>query len=168
MNWEAIGAIGEIVAAVAVVFSFVYLAAQIRQNTLQVQEQCRTQRQNSVLAARAAFTEWRSLVVQDATVASIWKRGNEGLERLSEEERVQMDFLLIDLFWAVATIWLQMSEGLADESLWELSRANVALYAGPGARDWWSSSPHRSEYPDAFAESIDLLFETEKAAAEAS
>jgi len=33
MNWEAIGAIGEIVGAMAVVASLVYLATQIRQST---------------------------------------------------------------------------------------------------------------------------------------
>ena len=167
MNWEAIGAIGEIIAAVAVVFSFVYLAAQIRQNTQQVEEQCRTQRQNSLLGARSGFTEWRSLVIQDGRVAATWKKGSESLELLNEEERVQMDFLLIDLFWAHATIWLQTSEGMADESLWKVSRNNIALYAGPGVRDWWSSSPHRSEYPEGFAQSIDLLFEREKAESEA-
>lgn len=33
MNWEAIGAIGDIVGAVAVVISLVYVAVQVRQNT---------------------------------------------------------------------------------------------------------------------------------------
>ena len=33
MNWEAIGAIGEIVGAAAVVFSLTYLALQLRANT---------------------------------------------------------------------------------------------------------------------------------------
>ena len=36
MNWEAIGAIGEIVGAVAVVLTVGYLAVQIRQNTRSV------------------------------------------------------------------------------------------------------------------------------------
>jgi hypothetical protein len=158
MNWEAIGAIGEIVAAGAVVFSFVYLAAQIRQNTQQVEEQCRTQRQNVLLGARSAFTDWRSLVIQNTTVAAIWKKGSQDLGLLSEEERIQMDFLLVDFFWAWATIWLQMSEGLADESFWETASGNVALYAGPGTRQWWCTSPHRNEYPAGFRESIDAIF----------
>jgi len=33
MNWEAIGAIGEVLGAVAVILTLTYLAAQIRQNT---------------------------------------------------------------------------------------------------------------------------------------
>jgi len=36
MNWEAIGAIGEIVGALAVVASLAYLVIQIRQNTAAV------------------------------------------------------------------------------------------------------------------------------------
>jgi hypothetical protein len=35
MNWEAIGAIGELIGAVVVVVSLVYLAAQVRQDTEQ-------------------------------------------------------------------------------------------------------------------------------------
>ncbi len=160
MNWEAIGAIGEIVAAVAVVFSFVYLAAQIRQNTQQVEEQCRTQRQSSLLGARSSFTEWRSLVIQDPTIAALWRKANRSLDLLNEEERIQLDFLLVDFFWAHATIWIQMKEGLVDEPLWEMSRSNVAVYAGPGVRVWWSTSPHRTEYPDEFIQSIDDLLES--------
>ena len=37
MNWEAIGAIGEIVGAVAVVATLAYLAVQLRHNTKNVQ-----------------------------------------------------------------------------------------------------------------------------------
>ena len=33
MNWEAIGAVGESLSAVAVLITLVYLAVQIRQNT---------------------------------------------------------------------------------------------------------------------------------------
>jgi len=37
MNWEAIGAIGEIIGAAAVLGSLIYLAVQIRQNTRSVE-----------------------------------------------------------------------------------------------------------------------------------
>jgi len=33
MNWEAIGAVGEIIGAMAVVLSLIYLAIQVRQNS---------------------------------------------------------------------------------------------------------------------------------------
>ncbi len=37
MNWEAIGPIGEIVGALAVFLTLIYLAIQIKQNTIAVQ-----------------------------------------------------------------------------------------------------------------------------------
>jgi len=37
------------------------------------------------------------MIIQDATIASMWKRGSEDLDLLGEEERVQLDFLLGDL-----------------------------------------------------------------------
>jgi hypothetical protein len=36
MNWEAIGAIAELVGAGAVVLTLIYLSIQLRQNTVQV------------------------------------------------------------------------------------------------------------------------------------
>lgn len=33
MNWDAIGAIGELVGGIAVIGTLIYLASQIRQNT---------------------------------------------------------------------------------------------------------------------------------------
>lgn len=39
MNWDALGAIGELIGAVAVVSTLIYLAIQIRQNTRHVQAQ---------------------------------------------------------------------------------------------------------------------------------
>ena len=164
MTIQELGSIGEFVAAVATIATLFYLALQIRQNTRAVEEQCRTQRQNSVLGARSAFTEWRSLVIQDPSIAAIWRKGNQDLEHLNEDERTQLDLLLVDFFWAHATIWLQMKDGLVDEPLWEMSSSNVAIYAGPGVRAWWSSSPHRSEYPDEFIKSIDDLLSEEPAA----
>jgi hypothetical protein len=38
MNWEAIGAIGEVLGALGVVFTLAYLAVQIRQNTRSMEE----------------------------------------------------------------------------------------------------------------------------------
>jgi len=43
MNWEAIGAVGEIIGAIAVVATLLYLAAQTRQNNVLLREQARYQ-----------------------------------------------------------------------------------------------------------------------------
>ena len=143
MNWEAIGAIGEIIAAAAVVFSFVYLAAQIRQNTQQVEEQCRTQRQNGLLGARSAFTEWRSLVIQDATVAAIWKKGSDSLELLNEEERVRMD----------SSFWSHQNALLPDEISAREQEVLRAWINEPGGKVAWEQK--RSQVTRAFLDYVE-------------
>jgi type III secretory pathway lipoprotein EscJ len=55
MNWEAIGAIGEWVGAVAVLATLIYLAVQIKQNTRQLKSnslQNMASRMDGVLTAR--------------------------------------------------------------------------------------------------------------------
>jgi hypothetical protein len=103
------------------------------------------------------------MVIQDPAVAAIWRKGSESLGLLDEEERTRMDFLLIDFFWAFATIWIQVDDGLATKSFWETASSNIAIYAGPGTREWWSSSPHRSEYPPGFRERVDAILKLEGA-----
>ncbi|MFT4562959.1 MAG: hypothetical protein ACI9BW_002710 [Gammaproteobacteria bacterium] len=48
MNWDALGAISELVGALAVVATLVYLAIQIRQNTKQIEENTSTVRASAV------------------------------------------------------------------------------------------------------------------------
>ena len=38
MNWQAVGAVGELIGGIAVVLSLIYIAMQMRQNTRQIGE----------------------------------------------------------------------------------------------------------------------------------
>lgn len=53
MNWDALGAIGEIIGAFAVVITLIYVAAQMRQNNRQIEENTKVIR----LAARESTQE---------------------------------------------------------------------------------------------------------------
>ena len=68
MNWEAIGAIGEIAGALGVIVSLAYLASQIR-----------TQNRESRLAAATEWTnQWNHFtgsLAENQGLAEIWLRG---------------------------------------------------------------------------------------------
>jgi hypothetical protein len=70
MNWEALGAIGEIVGAVAVVVTIAYLAVQIRQNTRAVKSSVFSELQSEV--RQQAFS-----LANDEDLARIWRQANE-------------------------------------------------------------------------------------------
>ena len=80
MNWEALGAIGEIVAAVAVVITIGYLAVQIRQNT----DSLRAATIQDIVREGNVFV--RDLALHP-DLARVWRSGLDSLETLSSEER---------------------------------------------------------------------------------
>ena len=86
MNWEAVGATGEVVGAVAVLITLVYFAAQIRQNTRQIGDTTKALRLNSRGATQPAFSRWRHLV-SGAETADLYLRGCTDYASLSRPER---------------------------------------------------------------------------------
>ena len=87
MNWEAIGAIGEILGALAVLVTLLYLAIQVRQNTAAVT----TATYESVITG---FNDVNGIVVGSSEVASILYRGTTDPSSLNDAEAVQYAFLL--------------------------------------------------------------------------
>ena len=79
MNWEALGAIGEIVGAVAVVLTLGYLAVQIRQNTRSVRASTHHSVGRSAREAEIVFAE-------SETVAHIFHTGAREPNRLTVDE----------------------------------------------------------------------------------
>ncbi|MGD8810077.1 MAG: hypothetical protein PVG24_10755 [Gammaproteobacteria bacterium] len=157
MNWEAIGTLAEVVGAVAVVVSLVYLAVQIRQNTRQVEEQGRAQRFSALSVLFDNWRHFRGYVISDPRVAGIWRRGNEDPGRLDADDRIVFDLLMVDLMWGFAANWMVgVDEGLGSYLRDDIAD-NLLIYASPGFRAWWKTSPHRDEYPRDFAVFVDQL-----------
>lgn len=163
MNWEALGAIGEVGGAVAVVGSLVYLAVQIRQNTGQLEEQSRNHELTSLIAVEACFSNFRGMVTRNAQVASLWHRALEDLDQLSPEERTQADYLFREFFWSWANFWVKVHRGDFRETDMEL-----ATFEDPnsemdrhlqheGVRAWWDRDDNRVLFFPEFAEVVDRI-----------
>jgi hypothetical protein len=88
MNWDAIGAIGEILGALAVVATIVYLARQVRDNSKQVK--LNTTQSYASLAQDA----YASVYANDQTIRA-WIVGNRDPSSLEQEE-LQLYFHLMD------------------------------------------------------------------------
>jgi len=82
MNWEAIGALGEIVGAIAVVASLVYLATQIR-------IQNRESKISSVHEITEAFRN-SIIALQDSEKSEIWIRGISDFDDLEPPEKFSL------------------------------------------------------------------------------
>ncbi len=65
MNWDAIGAIAELLGAIGVILTLVYLATQIRQNT----ESSRT---TAEVSFGQDFIDWHARVSAQPELGRIW------------------------------------------------------------------------------------------------
>ena len=114
MNWEAIAAAAELLGALGVIGSLVYLAGQVRGSLNQARQaaiQSLVQQMNNV---------WTRLSA-DREQADIWVRGSKGVTMLAnEDEGVRFSAFLL-------SIWTWESIG---------SQCH-ALMGTPGFRDWW-------------------------------
>ena len=144
MNWEALGAIGEIVAAIGVIASLIYLAVQIRQNT-------RSAKVFSNQLVDSAPATFNSLISQDKSTARLFRVGAQDLASLDEDERVQFNFLMYQWFDFMHRSFQQYREGNMEESQWKAIAAGFpVVLAEPGIAQWWST--RRLSYSTQFVE----------------
>jgi hypothetical protein len=71
VNWEAISAIGQLVGALAVVISLIYVAREIRSNA-----------RSARLASVGTLIQWLGQITQHPHLAELWDRGLRDYESL--------------------------------------------------------------------------------------
>lgn len=75
MTWEALAAVGELLGAIGVIASLVYLAGQVRSSGYQ-------SRQAAIQSVVNKMNDvWNTMAA--ASTADLWTRGSKGLENLS-------------------------------------------------------------------------------------
>lgn len=148
MNWDAIGAIGEIIGASAVVVSLVYLALQIRSQNIQAK----------LSALREMSRELRATTAMFAThdMSDIFVRANEDYNSLSDAESVQLIVLTTNIFRAWENAFLESRGGNLDEDNWQtLSRDYTQTMGIPCARYIWAL--RKQNYDLGFQKYVDSI-----------
>ncbi len=136
MDWNAAGAVGEILGAVAVFLTLLYLAAQIRQTN-------KLARFETTREIMAQFNACNQLYATDATIRTVLLKKDE----LSVEEAEQL-YSYVDMYCnAWLTAQLAFNQGLIDDALFAgaVSDVEVALRRWPNMRQpverWFNNYP---------------------------
>ncbi len=111
MNWEAIGAIGEIAGAFAVVATLFYLSRQIRQNARALSRSNDYAQASSIHETNALYVQVFSLLARDREMASIYHRALNG-EPLDEVEAVRFAQFINAYFAWSEDLFSQFTAGL--------------------------------------------------------
>ena len=150
MNWEAIGAVGELVGALAVLVTLIYLSMQIRQNTKSVQAA-------AVDSANSQVSRIREVMFADADVANIYRRGTEDPASLSQDDTIRYRLLMHNIMLSLSNSITQASVSGLSESRSEVELSILARVVGTaGGRWFWDT--YRDEFEGSFHGIIDCLY----------
>jgi hypothetical protein len=136
MNWDALSAIGEIVGALAVVVTLLYLSRQIRQ----------ANRQGEIEAFRHTWdnlNQFCDILSESTDQAGIVIRGREDLQCLTPEEALVFEHIHIRLLNTLESWHLQIQRtskpgAYRDTQLQNLAGIAAGYLGHPGTRQLWA------------------------------
>jgi hypothetical protein len=140
MNWDAISAVAETVATIAVLVTLLYLALQMR--IANKQREIESLRHNW-----DGLNRMCELLGESTEKASIVKRGRESLENLTDEERLVFEFMHIRVLNTIEVWYMQLMETsppgeYRDQQLENIAGVIVYMLNYPGAQEIWGMVKH--------------------------
>ena len=133
MNWDAIGAVGEVIAAIAVVVTLLFVARDIRQNS----------RSLSIAALRdttAQWNHWSNMIAASSDLADIVAKGNKAFAELSESEQLRYGAYVQAFFDNVESFRSLVVDHKAEKDLDVLVSIVRRRMNIPGFAAWWSQN----------------------------
>ena len=136
MNWAALGAVGEVGGAIAVVATLVYLATQIRQNTSAI-------RASSAQAFADSINQMNIGAASSDEAAHFVRLIYEDPSALTEDQRTRADFTVLAICRILESALLQIKLGTYDPQTTEMIRKQIQrTFALDYFREWW----HRRQF----------------------
>jgi hypothetical protein len=133
MNWEMIGALGQIMAAIAVIPSLIYLGIQIR-------NQSRGSQRASAKIFILHWSDIRRSMSDNGELAEIHLRGLQSFEELDPVAKLRFGSALGRLFLLSQGLYQFYLDGALSPELWRtFERATADLAAYPGVQAWWAT-----------------------------
>ena len=155
VNWEAISAISQIIGALAVVVSLLYLAREVRSSA----HATRVASERSLTDLTIQFLRE---VAEHPDLSELYHRGIHDFESLEGAERVRFSALMGQSFRLFEATYYGQSEGHVGERLWRGAEAALRDFSGyPGIQAWWRTRSHW--FSEDFANLVNQLQRTTKA-----
>ena len=132
MSWDSVAAVAELLGALGVIASLVYLARQVNSSSKQA-------RLVAVQSLQAQMNNVWTQMSADERVAEILSRGSKGISYLNNEtDRLRFSALYLSVFRPYEELFFSWKSGLVDDWAWEsLTNQCHSLMGNQGFRDWW-------------------------------
>ena len=111
MSLSDLANIGQVIGAIAVVISLIYVALQIRQNTSAI-------RSATAQSVHEHFANWYQSFARDASLAEVGVKGLKDYSTLSEMEKARLVSTFMAFLSYGQNAFLKWRQGLLAPSLW--------------------------------------------------
>jgi hypothetical protein len=137
MNWDAIRAAAEVLAAGGVIISLIYLGTQVKNSARSARH----------AAAQSIFTKINTLheaLACNPSTANVWARGSTGLASLPDPaDRVQFSALMMAHIRLYEELYYCREQGDVDDWAWASVTAQLNdVAATRGVGEWWAARKH--------------------------
>ena len=142
---QLLGNLGEFVAAIAVVVTLIYVAAQVKHGKAALDANTQSMEREYQLKAEEALKEISESVaqsarpkIQDAELAQLWLDGMSG-EELSEVDEFRFGSMMHEDIWQAATMHGRMlALGKPDLAGAYCQMFSIHINENPGYRKYWN------------------------------
>ena len=123
MNWDAIGAIGEVAGALVVIVTLIYLAQQVRNNLIE-------SRLAAVHEISATYTTWVQTISASSKLAAIWVAGLTDFDSLDEVAKTRFLLHCSAGMRIFEDAYIQFRSGRMNETDWQPYENLLRMNAG--------------------------------------
>jgi len=149
LNWDAIGAVAELIGALGVIASVIYLAVQIRASTQATRASMHHDLHSETVSRMM-------LVAQDAALADLLLKSRQASTELTPRDKLQMNMFLLAVFRGFENGYLQHKRGMVEDESFrgtmEALRINAQNPYFPG---WWKRN--KTVFHSQFAVQMDEI-----------
>ncbi len=123
--------IGEFVGGIAVLFTLIYLAVQIRQNT-------NVLKATSLRHAKNGFNRINMIIAQSVELTEIIDKHMYSYETLNPQEISRANWIWLSYTNIWETLFHEVKESIGHEEIWKSEERNIKFVFNLGGyRHWW-------------------------------
>jgi len=152
MTLEQIFYVSQIIAALAVTLSLVFVGLQVRQNTAALYR-------NEHNSTMAQWTVIRMAIVENRDVAELMTAGLQGKKELDAADQLRLEQFLYEHTWACFHVWDRTQHGVFPKGTFESTQEALLkpLLTSKRGSAWWKKAKLVSFYPGYVADVEALL-----------
>src|SRR5262245_12962581 len=136
MEWDAIGAVAELVSGLGVIVTLVFVALQIRHNSQAVQ--------NETLAALNSTMNANIMVfAQSSELSKILRSGLANVDSLSQVDKFRFQLGISTTLRNYETAFTSWRKGMLEGQAWRGMEATLLqFFESEGVRNYWVANSH--------------------------